>query len=243
MNAALPGSGVPLPVETPAEPNTSQGPSPSSEVALNELGESLAATVASVQNELAHYNTALGTYVLDEVELSVPVLLRVSSFGQIMATVTQVPPPDAAVGQIRIRLKPAASAAGIQQPLAGGARRSLDALGTLPNELLERLEEERIFYVGDLLRVASTAAGRTALSKIVSGGELSGVLDRATMLSLPIPGIIGDTLLKLGFSQPSRFLQADPAELAATLSRSVESPITVNDVERWQEASAVYLAQ
>src|ERR1700755_1674564 len=51
---------------------------PSAEVAIHELGESLAATVASVQGEMARYNTALGTYVLDEIDISIPVMLRVT---------------------------------------------------------------------------------------------------------------------------------------------------------------------
>src|SRR4051812_44105590 len=77
----------------------------SAEVAIHELGESLAATVASVQGEMARYNTALGTYVLDEIDISIPVMLRVTKLGQIMARVTDSQTPDSAVGQIRLRLK------------------------------------------------------------------------------------------------------------------------------------------
>src|SRR5205085_9892360 len=88
----------PAPTDEPAP--TAVGPS--AEVAIHELGESLAATIASVQGELARYNTALGTYVLDEIDVSIPVMLRVTKLGQVLARVTDTQTPDSAVGPIRL---------------------------------------------------------------------------------------------------------------------------------------------
>src|SRR4051794_35808076 len=100
-------SGEPARSDEPArsgEPELTAGPMPSDdfdpavtprseEVAIHELGESLAATVASVQGEMARYNTALGTYVLDEIDISIPVMLRVTKLGQVMARVTDSQTP------------------------------------------------------------------------------------------------------------------------------------------------------
>lgn len=237
--AGAPGEEVRLEFEVDLPAGPPAGLPEAAEVAIHELGESLAATVASMQNELARYNTALGAYVLEEFDLSIPVLLRVGGLGQIMATVTQTQRPDAAVGQIRLRLKPSAGPA--PAPASPAAGLPLDALGLLSREEIARLEGERIFCVGDLLRVASTAAGRAALASEVFGAGLSGVLDRALLLSLPIPPLVSQALIKSGFSRPASFIDADPSALAETLSRSTETPIGAGDVERWQAAAADYI--
>lgn len=240
------GEGTPFTVRRPQQqPPTTTNPAPAlgaAEVAIHELGESLAASVAGVQGELARYNTALGTYVLDEIDLSIPVLLRVSGLGQIMATVTEAPKPDAAVGQIRLRLRPVAPATEDAVPPAPYAsKQPLDALLVLTREAIARLHAERIFSVGDLLRVASTAIGRAALARELFGTQLSAVIDRAVMLSLPLPPTVAAALLKLGLTQPAQLLGTDPAQLADTLTRDAALPVTPADIRQWQQASLLYL--
>lgn len=211
----------------------------SAEVAIHELGESLAATVASVQGEMARYNTALGTYVLDEIDISIPVMLRVTRLGQVMARVTDSQTPDSAVGQIRLRLKPSTGAAPVPTP--DGAARPLHTIDLITREALARLAEERVFSVGDLLRVASTAAGREALAREVFGYDLRGVLDRAALLSLPVPSGVSTLLLKLGVNSPEQFVKSDPTQLADSMRGYADLPVHASDISQWQEAAAAYV--
>jgi hypothetical protein len=211
----------------------------SAEVAIHELGESLAATVASVQGEMARYNSALGTYVLDEIDISIPVMLRVTKLGQVMARVTDSQSPDSAVGQIRLRLKPSTGAAPVATP--NGAAQPLHTVDFITRDALARLSEERVFSVGDLLRVASTAAGREALAREVFGFDLQAVLDRAALVSLPLPSGVGTLLLKLGVTSPEQFLKSDPAQLADTMRGYASLPVSAADISQWQEAAAAYM--
>lgn len=211
----------------------------SAEVALHELGESLAATVASVQGEMARYNTALGTYVLDEIDISIPVMLRVTKLGQVMARVTDSQTPDSAVGQIRLRLKPSTGAAPVPTP--NGAAQPLHTIDLITREALARLAEERIFSAGDLLRVASTPAGREALAREVFGYDLRGVLDRAALVSLPLPAGVSTLLLKLGITSPEQFVKSDPTQLSNTMRGYADIPVHAADISQWQEAAATYM--
>ena len=235
----LPPSDVTAPVEGLAdEPSPTAFPA-SAEVAIHELGESLAATVASVQGEMARYNTALGAYVLDEIDVSIPVLLRVTKLGQVLARVTDSQTPDAAVGQIRLRLKPSAGAAPVPTP--SGAAQPLALIDLISRDALARLAEERVYSVGDLLRLASTAAGREALAREVFGSDLQGVLDRAALIALPLPEGVGVLLLKLNVLSPEQFVKSDPAQLADAMARLAGVNVKASDVTQWQEASAAYM--
>jgi len=211
----------------------------SAEVALHELGESLAATVASVQGEMARYNTALGTYVLDEIDISIPVRLRVTKLGQVMARVTDSQTPDSAVGQIRLRLKPSTGAAPVPTP--DGAAQPLHTIDIISREALERLAEERVFSVGDLLRLAASPAGREALAREVFGYDLRGVLERAALLSLPLPAGVSTLLLKLGVTSPEQFVKSDPAQLSDTMRGYADIPVHAADISQWQQAAAAYM--
>jgi len=211
----------------------------SAEVAIHELGESLAATVASVQGEMARYNTALGTYVLDEIDISIPVMLRVTRLGQVMARVTDSQPPDAAVGQIRLRLKPSTGAAPVPTP--NGAAQPLSTIDLINPYALARLAEERVFSVGDLLRVAATAAGRDALAREIFGYDPTGILDRAALISLPLPEGVSTLLIKLGVTSPEQFLRSDPTQLADTMRGYASLPVSASDISQWQEAAAAYM--
>lgn len=233
------GGGISSDAPALGEESTTTVIPPSAEVALHELGESLAATVASVQGEMARYNTALGAYVLDEIDISIPVMLRVTKLGQVLARVTDTQTPDSAVGQIRLRLKPSSGASPV--PTTNGAAQPLSTIDLISPEALERLEGDRIFSVGDLLRVASTAAGREALAREVFGYDLRGVLDRAALMSLPLPAGVSMLLLKLDIYSPEQFLKSDAAQLADLMRVYARMTVQAADVAQWQEASAAYM--
>ena len=208
------------------------GPPESTEVALHELGESLAVTVASVQEELARYPTDLGAYLLDEVDLNVPVHLRVNEMGQMMATVVQTETPASAIGQLHLRLRPVL---GASQPARVSSGQPLAALNALSPEAISRLEAQRVFSVDDLLRVARNPSGRAALTNLDLQTDLEGVMNRADVLTLPmLPNPVSETLVRIGVEAPADFVNGDPAALAESLTEELEQAVAVEDIEGWQ---------
>lgn len=205
---------------------------PSVEVALHELGQSIAVTVASVQRELSRYPNTVGTYVLDEIDLSIPVQVRVDSLGQVLTTVAQGDITNKAVGNIHLRLRPVLGAV-TPPPII--ADQSLDTLG-LPEEAVAKLKSQRIFSVEDLLRVSSTGAGRTSLeNQLTEYGDPSKVLDSAALLTMPrVPSTISESLLKLGYTRTEDFMTADRRALAAKLTEQLGQPVSADDVWYWQ---------
>lgn len=204
----------------------------STEVALHELGESIAVTVASVQDELARYPNDLGAYVLDEVDLNVPVQLRVDGLGQVKATVIEGAAPSSNVGQLHLRLRPILGASQTPPP---APIQPLDALGALSREEIARLEAERVFSVEDLTRIARNASGRAALTKFGLEADLENVLDRADILSLPmLPPSVAASLLQVGVGAPTDFVKEDPAKLAESLSERLGQTLSIEDVASWQ---------
>ena len=78
----------------------------SQEVGLHELGESIAGTVDRVQTELSRYPTTMGAYVLDEIDLQMPVEMRVDEMAQVRTKVVDATTPDKNVGQLRMKVRP-----------------------------------------------------------------------------------------------------------------------------------------
>ena len=57
----------------------------STELALHELGEALATAVATMHQELARYSHAGGAYILDDVELTLPLAVRTEFMARTIA--------------------------------------------------------------------------------------------------------------------------------------------------------------
>lgn len=218
---------------------SANGAADSTEVALHELGESVAATVTSVQKELDRHPSPLGTYLLEDVDLNIPLLMRVDSLGQVRASVVVSDAPPASIGQMRMRLRPAVGVPPPPPPALVD-----EPLGTLGDVLsaqaIAKLEQERIFSVNDLMRVASTASGRTALEKLGLGAELNAVFDRAAVLALPVvTAPVAEALFEMGVEKPADLVGVDPAQLAAILSTKLEQTVTLEDVKVWQDGARV----
>lgn len=212
---------------------------PTQEVALRELGAAIAASVADVQRELARYPSALGAYVLDELEIALPVKARIDDLGQAMVTVvdpkSDAPPP----AMVRFRLRPLVGA--LPPPLPP-PEEPLSALGTLSPEAIAKLQARRIFSVGELRQVTSTAAGAAAVARLQLGVSLTRVLDRARLFDLPgVPSEVSVALLKSGIESPADFARADPHRLAQLLAKQlthvVDVHITSDIVAAWQRAA------
>src|SRR6185503_1066888 len=78
----------------------------STEVALHELGESLVTSAVTLQRELRRYGEANGALLLEDLEMELPVKLRVDSLGQMMAEVVNEPPANSVLTRIRLRIRP-----------------------------------------------------------------------------------------------------------------------------------------
>lgn len=205
------------------------------EVELHELGEAIAAAAAGMQQELARYPNALGAFVVDEMELNIPLHMRVSDLGQIMATVADgagEQPGGAPPAQIRLRVRPVL---GATQPPPVTSGQSLSDLDALPPNVVDHLRAHRIFSVDDLLRVTRAPAGRAALAELAPAVDVGSLLDRAAVLSMPaVPARVRTALLKNGVLSPIAFAKADATDLAARLSQAVGEPITADVVRDWQ---------
>lgn len=185
-----------------------------------------------MQEELARYPTDLGAYLLDEVDLNVPVHLRVNEMGQMMATVVQTETPASAIGQLHLRLRPVL---GASQPARVSSGQPLAALNALSPEAISRLEAQRVFSVDDLLRVARNPSGRAALTNLDLQTDLEGVMNRADVLTLPmLPNPVSETLVRIGVEAPADFVNGDPAALAESLTEELEQAVAVEDIEGWQ---------
>ncbi|HVF48512.1 MAG TPA: hypothetical protein VNA19_00415 [Pyrinomonadaceae bacterium] len=214
-------------------PTTPASLEPSTEVAIHELGESIAATIATVQQELARYPNPLGAYVLDEVDLSIPILMRVDSFGQVLARVTEKQTTDSIVGQMRLKMKPVLGAR-VPPPVVSG--QTLESLGVLSPEAILMLQAQRIFSVDDLLRVTRTTSGRVALSKVDLGAPVDTVMNRIDVMRLPmLTPEIGASLLRIGVEKPTDILEMDAERLAENLQNEIKVPIPTEEVARWQQ--------
>jgi Domain of unknown function (DUF4332) len=221
--------------ETEWEPSTGRtldGDGGSQEVTLHELGESIAADLGAMQNELARYPFSFGSYVVDRMELEVPVGLRVDPLGQMLATVTDGSGDGAGGGTLRFALSPVRGGREEPGPTSG---RNVEDLGALSADDLARLRQHRVYGVNDLLRVAERPAGRQALQGLGLSANLDDVLARARVLCLPVlPEPVARVVLSAGVASPEQFQAADPAKLAPLLSKELGQPVEPDDVAQWQ---------
>jgi hypothetical protein len=206
----------------------------SKEVGLHEFGESVASTVDRVQTELSRYPKTMGAYVLDEIDLNVPVEMRVDEVGQVRTKVIDATTPEKSVGQMRMKVRPII---GSTQPPAEVRDQPLAVLEDLTPAAITRLEAQRIYSVEDLARAASSAAGRAAIGALALGVDLDALLAKAALLAFrPLPRAIREALIRLGVASLAAFAK-DPhhAVLAAKLSDLLEQTFTEADVAAWQD--------
>jgi 5-hydroxyisourate hydrolase-like protein (transthyretin family) len=208
----------------------------SAEVGLHELGESIAGTVARVQAELARYPSSVGTYVLDEIGLTMPVEMRVDELGQVLTKVVDGDAEARAnVGKVELKVKPLLGAV---HPPPTIRDQPLSVLTDLSADAIQKLEAQRIFSVEDLARVARSPSGRATLEIYDLGVDLDALLGKAALLSLPmLPVRVRETLLSIGYASPDAFVKEEDAEtLAGKLSTALEQDISAEHVKAWQAA-------
>jgi hypothetical protein len=234
----LPAGGSERVLTVDAGPGPPATPEPAAAaLTVSEVGEALAATVASVQQELAHYPMAKGTFVLDELAVDMPVHYSTDPLGQLRVRLDGT--GDGTASTLRLRIKPVLEP---PEPRSVTAPQPLSALGALPDDAIRRLEAHRVFSVDDLLRVGRNAAGRRALEDLGVPG-LDGALERARVVALPsLPRPIAESLVAAGVGRPGEFLEADPDRLARKLSERLGEPVTRADVVTWQDRTRPLVA-
>lgn len=206
-----------------------RAPAVSAEVGLHELGESIAATVVSVQGELSRYPNSLGAYLLDEVELTIPLQMRVDDLGQPLVVVASSE-TSGPTTTVRMRVRPVLGASSV--PADG--HQPLEQLA-LSADVIAKLQDRRVFSVEDLQRVARDPAGQVALARLGLGVPIERVVARADLLTLrEIPPQIATALLQSDIESADAFAKADATKLAPILSRRTGQDIGVEDVQAWQ---------
>jgi hypothetical protein len=208
------------------------------DVVLHELGETLAGTVNRMQNELNRYPSTMGAFLVDELDLTVPVAVRLDALGQVRTRVLEQAPAEGGVGQVRMRVRPVVGGdGGAAQPLD----QPLRVLSMLTPSAIATLNARRVYSVEDLARLASSSAGREALADLRLGVDLDALIELAALLATPLlPRRVREELVGLGVGGLRAFVAADAAALAAGLAPALEGetsqPVSEADVEAWQKA-------
>lgn len=212
---------------------------PQLEVAVHELADGLAQALVSAQRELDRYGSSLGAYLLEELDFTVPVRMRLDALGQVMTTLVDQPVKDVPTAQLRLRVR---AAVGSESPPDVASPQALDELGVLDAAALKQLASYRIFSVDDLLRVARGAAGRNALGQIELGRPLDDVLAQLSVAALPvITPAARRALVRAGIKSTADLMARDPGALARLLSKTSGSPVTEAEVVTWQKEVGNYL--
>jgi hypothetical protein len=206
----------------------------SAEVNLHELGQTIAVAVGEVQRELAHYPAALGAFEPD-VEIEIPMQMRVDSLGQLLVTVVADAQATPGVGRLRLAVRPQPHASRLLptvesvQPLA-----TLHKLELLTDEAVAQLKARRIFTANDLLRVGRSGAGRAGLEALAVG-DLSAILQTAQLFVLPfITEELAIALYQEDVRSIPDFVAQDPKTLAERLAKRLGKPVDARMIAYWQ---------
>jgi hypothetical protein len=159
--------------------------------------------------------------------------MRVDEIGQVRTKVVDAATPEKNVGQVHMKVRPVL---GAREPASDVADQPLSALPGLSAAAIQRLEAQRIYSVEDLLRAASTGAGRAALAEVDLGADLDTLLAAGALLAFRgLPRALREALVALGVPSLAAFAKdPDPAALAERLTAALEQEIGEADVAAWQ---------
>jgi hypothetical protein len=201
------------------------------EVLLPELTENIANTVAEVQRTLARYPSGMGSFVLDELELRVPIKVRLDRFGMLRAAVATGQDFGSDVRDLLIRIRPTSG-----DPLRASRliREPLDSLQLFSETQIQGFFRLRIFDVGALRDTLLIPSQRAEISSIVPDADR--VLDRALLLELEIlPLPVARQLIAMGVASPREFTKIDAGPVAERLSELLDQMIKPDHVSEWQK--------
>jgi hypothetical protein len=201
------------------------------EVGVHELGESLALSLGAIQAELASYGGGMGSFIMDDFTLEIPLRLRIDALGQAQATV--VTDTEAGVTYTRLNLKVRPVVGAVPSPLPMLSHKSLSVLRVVPEWAIQRLAEFRVFSAADFRRVASRPASVQTLRSLDI--DVDTVLDSIAVLELPVDPRVAEALLALDITSLARFLEIGPEELAERLTSHLGQPVDAADIKTVQE--------
>ncbi|MCC6278460.1 MAG: hypothetical protein IT289_11155 [Oligoflexia bacterium] len=203
---------------TPPNSGNSGGPNiTTGEVVLHELGESIALSLSSVQNELTKYQNGTAAFLVDEIDIVLPIKARVDNLGQIVASVADSEKAGPGVGQFRLKVRPVV---GAQVPLMLEKHEPIESLD-LPAETIETLKKNRIFSVDDFQRVTNKAGGLEALKKVNGQVDWKTKIGKSGLVaSKVLPREISKLFDKAGIKDVEEFVDKDPKALSDKLSEA-----------------------
>jgi hypothetical protein len=190
------------------------------------------ASAVSIQRELRRYSEDNGAFLMEDLEVELPVKARVDSLGQIMTEVVNEMTSGSALTRIRLRIRPDAQPVD-RIPIIADA--PLASLNTLSTEQVQFLEAHRIFSVEDLIRTARSVAARKVLDSVIPSAVLDDSLARGSVLLIPvIPPHVALALIKVGLRSVDEFLHRDRTQLATALTGVLGGTVSQEQVAQWQ---------
>jgi hypothetical protein len=198
---------------------------------MGELTANVAAVVGAMQAELHRYPTAGGAFVVDALEVVLPVRASVDALGQLRAEVIDT--DDPAAPRMRLAVRPTPSAAPSEPPPTVPIEELDDVL---TGEQIATLHQLRIFDLLDLDRVLAQPATRVALQPLDL--PLDAVRQRAEVVAgLGLPGPLGVALLRSGVTSRDTFLARPIEELAQALGDELGEQVPFDVLDAWREQS------
>lgn len=206
------------------------------ELTILELGESIVQALTGVQQKLAQSADEAGRYLMDEVEMDVPVRLRVGQDGQVYVTPAEGDEPAHVLTRVRLKLRPAEQDESVGLPLPAGTDRPLSVIPDLNVETIRQLNALHLFTIGDFLRASSTVRGYEMLAQLKIDFDLDKTIGQAKLVASPeMPYILAEDLLLHGVNSRAEFARLTKDELQQVISERVIEVLGEEEILRIHE--------
>ncbi len=205
----------------------------SSEVLFHELGESLSTAASQIQDELDRYPKSWGSFHIDSLELSIPVAMRIDSFGQVFVEVDKSTEKENAGGNVTLKIRPYFGDWNTPEIYSDQSVKDLDVL---TDKEIQVLEEHRIFTVNDLLRLTRNPTGRKAFENIGLGDKLDKIINRSVLMGYQeMDDELKIALVKLGVDSLEKFTDAKKDKLSKQLLDKYKIDISQTKIAEMQK--------
>ncbi|MCA9908784.1 MAG: hypothetical protein KC519_09055 [Anaerolineae bacterium] len=205
------------------------------ELTILELGESVVQALTGVQRTLARSADEAGRYLMDEVELDVPVRLRIGPDGQVLVSPSEGDEPAHQLTRIRLKLRPAEQDEAVGLPPPTGTDRPLTVLPDLAQTVIQRLNGLHIFTIGDFLRVTSSVRGYEMMVQVNMDFDLDKTIDQAKLVASPeMPYMLAEDLLEHGINSRLDFAKLTPEQLKTAVSDRLIEIMSMDEIVRIQ---------
>jgi hypothetical protein len=205
------------------------------EITILELGESIVQALTGVQQKLARSADDAGRYLMDEVEMDVPVRLRIGADGQTYVTPAEGDEPAHVLTRIRLKLRPAEQDESVGLPPPAGSDRPMSVIPTLSEDTIKQLIGLHLFTIGDFLRATSTVRGYELLAQLKIDFDLDLTIDQAKLIASPeMSYVLAEDLLRHGINSRAEFARLSKDELQQAISERVIEVLGHEEILRIQ---------